>query len=354
MVRYAGVWLSLQSCVEPLSANYQVVINEAQVHLARELKVSPLIEIRDGGETAADHLNEKIVAAKAGLELHHRQLRQVVSPKIHLRHDGRDFIGVCEEPKPIDSGPIRWSQQQTVCFFSDGNASPLEGKLVSNTYADFPVVTFEFVIRNPQSMDHPGGNWDLGAKGSVIIEDLSVHFSLAEQSVGGCLSLDLRETGQTFQATQRLEVYQASSGGENWKSQNHLDRHGKVPLEFRGYKVSADGTEHSGLRAEPVLRSANKSFEAAIACRDFWQNFPKTLAADHETLRIGLFPAEATGGTELQGGEQKTHQFAFELKSPGGGVDHRGLPEPASYQAVASRLCSRRSVAIPDTAKHSK
>ena len=202
-------------------------------------------------------------------------------------------------------------------FFLLEAASPLEGELIANTYADFPVVTFEFSIRNPQAMDHPGGNWDLGAAGSIIIEDLSVDFSLADRSGDGRFSVDLRDTGQKVQAAQRLKIFQASSGGGNWKSQNHLDRYGKVPLEFRGYQVNADGDEHSGLRAEPVLRSAGESFEAAVACRDFWQNFPKVLKADNETLRIGLFPIEATGGTELQGGEQKTHQFAFELKAIG-------------------------------------
>ena len=291
------------------SSGYTVIVGAVGRVRTPQSRTNGLMEFCESENESA--------GGKTRLKLRHRELGQDVILNLRLRHDGQDYYGVCGVPQPVDSGPIRWSQRRTVRFFSDETTSPLEGELIVKTYADFPVMTFEFSIRNPQAMDHPGGNWDLGAAGSIIIEDLSAAFSLADRSDDGRFSVDLRDTGQTVQAAHRLKLFQASSGGENWKSQNHLDRYGKVPLEFRGYRVNADNAEHSGLRAEPVLRLAEESFEAAVACRDFWQNFPKVLEAENETLRIGLFPTEATGGTELQGGEQKTHQFAFELKSLG-------------------------------------
>ena len=53
-----------------------------------------------------------------------------------------------------------------------------------------------------------------------------------------------------------LEIYQDSSGGENWDSRNHVNREGRVPCSFRGYRVRAGGREESGLRASPAVAVA--------------------------------------------------------------------------------------------------
>ncbi len=246
--------------------------------------------------------------------LRHRLFNEIVALQIRLRHDSQSYLGVLESARTIDTGPIRWSQTWSVRFDASGKSSPLTGNLIANVYADLSTVTFEFAITNPLAMDHPGGNWDLGAAGSVIINDLSFHFSLPKAAQQKRLSAELRDSGQTLEASQQLRIFQASSGGENWNSHNHLDRHGRVPLEFRGYRANADGQELAGLRAEPLVAWKTSSAVYGIGYRDFWQNFPKVLAAEGDGLRIGLFPLETVGGHELQGGEQKTHEFAFEWR----------------------------------------
>ena len=40
----------------------------------------------------------------------------------------------------------------------------------------------------------------------------------------------------------------------------------------------------------------------------FWQNFPRVLAANRDHVTVGFFPAQAPDVHELQGGEQKTHE----------------------------------------------
>jgi hypothetical protein len=256
------------------------------------------------------------------IELRNVSISQSAFMQIHLRHDGLAFCGIPETPVSLESGPIRWSMQWSVRFETvelqpsdrTGQRSPLVGLLIASSYSDSSSVSFEFVVRNPQPMDHPGGNWDLGASGSVVIDELAVQFSLPDCSRNKRLSVDLLDTDQAIHASESLRVFQASSGGENWNSSNHMDCHGRVLLAFRGYKVDADGVEHSGLRAKPIVRFADEQVECSIGYQDFWQNFPKTISADSSGLKIGLFPAEVTGGTELQGGEQKTHQFAFEMQ----------------------------------------
>ncbi|WP_146596299.1 RIFT barrel domain-containing protein [Novipirellula galeiformis] len=249
------------------------------------------------------------------IRLAHRDLGTHASLEIKMTHENREFRAVVPSAKTIDSGPVRWAQQWELSFESGEHRSPLLANLIANSYAHDSVVTFELVVQNPQAMDHPGGNWDLGSEGSIVIDDLSVHFSFPEGERGTDLSLELGDVDTTITAQKQLSIFQASSGGENWNSSNHVDRNGSVPLEFRGYKVVADDELHSGLRAEPVLRCHNAAVQYSVAYRDFWQNFPSALSSDGNRLRVGLFPAEAKGGHELQGGEQKTFQFAFEMKS---------------------------------------
>ncbi len=45
----------------------------------------------------------------------------------------------------------------------------------------------------------------------------------------------------------------------------------------------------------------------------FWQNFPKSIEADSRSLRLGLFPKHIGYVHEIQGGEQKTHEFVIRI-----------------------------------------
>ena len=50
-----------------------------------------------------------------------------------------------------------------------------------------------------------------------------------------------------------FELYQDSSGGDNWRSTNHQNREGTVTLRFRGYRVREGTAERSGDRATPIV-----------------------------------------------------------------------------------------------------
>jgi len=239
-----------------------------------------------------------------------------VPVKIRFRtNEGQEFLGYVEKLKPIDQGPIRnsWSGQVT---FKDGlKKSALLGELTIHSFSGSGLLEFEFCIRNPQAMAHPGGNWDLGAKGSILIDELSIDVEFAENLSEDKFSMSLQPEpeGEHIAATMELRIFQASSGGENWNSRNHVDQHGNVPMAFRGYEINADGESHQGRRATPKISIETGGIRYSAAYRDFWQNFPKSLTANTKSLTIGLFPKEAGYPHELQGGEQKTHAFALEL-----------------------------------------
>jgi hypothetical protein len=245
-----------------------------------------------------------------------KQIATKVPLTIRLRiHEGGEFLGRVEKLKPIDHGPIRNSWSGQVTFKNAVTKSALLGELTIHAFSDSGLLEFEFCIRNPQAMDHPGGNWDLGAKGAILIDELSIDVVFAENPSEEKFSMSLQPEpeGERIAATKELRILQASSGGSNWNSHNHVDRHGNVPMPFCGYEIMADGNSHQGRRATPKVSIETGGIRYSAAYRDFWQNFPKSLTANTKSLTIGLFPKEASYPQELQGGEQKTHAFALEI-----------------------------------------
>ena len=114
-------------------------------------------------------------------------------------------------------------------------------------FAGLGTVRIELSITNPRAATHPGGQWDLGDPGSVLLRDLSVTFSRRVASPHVTASLDRSEPlvrshlrqGSGGQAL--FALYQDSSGGERWRHPNHVNRDGVVPTTFQGYRAWRDG-----------------------------------------------------------------------------------------------------------------
>jgi hypothetical protein len=174
-------------------------------------------------------------------------------------------------------------------------------------------IDFVCTITNPNPADHPGGNWDLGNKGSFYFHDLTLKLTLQGDSSRS--ELVVRETydGDLKRARDSIELFQASSGGQNWDSSNHIDRNRKIPMPFRGYRICLDGQESTDERAKPYVAVESEGITLAVACNRFWQNFPIAIRANGKTIEVGLLPKESGYEHELQGGEQKTFEFAAYL-----------------------------------------
>jgi hypothetical protein len=177
-------------------------------------------------------------------------------------------------------------------------------------FAGTGLVRVALTVHNPRRARHRGGLWDLGDAGSVLFRDLSLSLGLRGEGVAWTA-----EPGQPVRSTAAVEIYQDSSGGENWQSRNHVNREGRVPCSFRGYRVRAGGAEERGLRASPVVGSGG----VTAALPEFWQQFPKAIGVGGGALRVGLFPEEFADLHELQGGERKTHVVWLDFA--GGSLD---------------------------------
>jgi hypothetical protein len=180
-------------------------------------------------------------------------------------------------------------------------------------FAGLPTVRVLITLTNPERARHPGNFWDLGDPGSVLLKDVSVRL-VGRSSVSKIhYSAEIGAPGSTTEAP--FTVYQDSSGGEYWQSTNHLNRERRVPLTFRGYRISTAGREQTGHRATPIVRLEPGGI--GVTMPHFWENFPKALEAGESTLSIGLFPGQHADLHELQGGEQKTHECFMSFGADG-------------------------------------
>lgn len=171
------------------------------------------------------------------------------------------------------------------------------------------VIEVVLTTHNPKRARHPGGLWDLGDPGSVYFRELAVETRLPAQSVAKVTPQSIDKVPEFFHLPD-FNLYQDSSGGNNWQSRNHIDCNGKVSTQFCGYRLSnSSELLREGKRANPLVSIVHDCGQLDVAVPEFWQNFPTSVRKEGNTLTIGLFPKDAKNAYELQGGEQKTLRF---------------------------------------------
>jgi hypothetical protein len=235
-----------------------------------------------------------------------------LSPTCDLRiEDDKEqvFKPVIDRLDAEEIGPLRGVLRASGRMVCPGNEPIVDFVARLHFFAGSATVRFHLTFRNPRKASHPGGMWDLGNGGSVYVKDSAFSVSLARgelESVARCSS----EPSMPLETMSLpLELYQDSSGGENWQSHNHFNRNHVVPISFRGYRLRDGRNERSGLRATPIAALNRGDDALAVAVPHFWQNFPKAVEATADTLTLRLFPRQYADVCELQGGEQKTHVF---------------------------------------------
>jgi hypothetical protein len=250
--------------------------------------------------------------------------RNVLAPILQVEIDGKPILGaertqisltdargrirrpIIERCEIEANGPVR-ATMRLDGVFEGRRRDALRFATRLSFFAGLPLVRVDLTVHNPRRALHPGGLWDLGDPGSILFRDLSLQFELGGS---GFRRVDWTENiagSQQMTGATTFEIYQGSSGGENWSSRNHVNRHGEVPCRFRGYRVRRGGESTSGLRASPVVSVQGPTGTITAAIPEFWQQFPKAIDIEGGTLNLRLFPGQFGDPFELQGGEQKTH-----------------------------------------------
>lgn len=210
----------------------------------------------------------------------------------------------------LEPGPLRASMSLEGALVSHRGGRLIEVGATLDFHAASAMVRCDLTLANPRAAGHPGGLWTLGSEGSVYLEDVSLRLALPHGGDGESRVRCSTEPGAALRTLALpFELCQESSGGENWRSRCHVNRHGEVPHSLRGYRLRAGGTEEVGSRATPVVLLERGEALLGVAMARFWQNFPKAVEATDEGLVLRLFPAQYGDFHELQGGERKTHRF---------------------------------------------
>ncbi len=193
---------------------------------------------------------------------------------------------------------------------SASGESWLDASVRLQFHAGLGTVTAELDVTNPRAAKHPGGQWDLGDAGSVLIRDLSIEIQTDANRLADVWgSLDHGDA--MGPAGRRFAVYQDSSGGSNWQHISHANRDGRVPATFRGFRAMRDERLIEGLRATPLASIGGGTSRISVALPHFWQIFPKSIEADSRHCVVGMFPRVYGDLHELQGGERSTMSFAM-------------------------------------------
>lgn len=225
-----------------------------------------------------------------------------------LDQAGRTHVVRVQRVWVEDAGPLR-AAVGIAARSRDSSGAAVDITARIELFAGSAAARCVVTVRNPRRAQHAGGFWELGDAGSIYLRDVAAAFTLNKSTEPAEVRCS-PECGVPMSACAGpLEVYQDSSGGENWRSPNHRDRDGAVRRTIPGYRLRSSAGEHDGRRATPIMSVTRGSRVITVAMRQFWQNFPKALEATGDSIALRLFPKNAGELHELQGGEQKTHSF---------------------------------------------
>lgn len=220
--------------------------------------------------------------------------------------DGRGCAVTWEAPVVDEPGALRTAVRVPGTVRGAGFSLDVAARL--NFFAGSAAVRFEIAVLNPRRAAHPGGIWELGDPGSVLLREVALHLARPAEAPADRVSWSVEPGAAWNESAGGVEVHQESSGGENWKSRTHVNRLGDIPLRFCGYRGTADGAAFGGRRATPIVLTSGGGVVLGATVRHFWENFPKGMSATANGLTVALFPGDAADLHELQGGERKTHE----------------------------------------------
>ena len=206
------------------------------------------------------------------------------------------------------AGALRLALRLDGGLVGTGGHTWLDATVGLRFFAGLGSVAVDVQVTNPRAARHPGGTWDLGDAGSVLIRDLSIDLRTEAGDAADIWgSLDYGDHMEP--AGERFAVYQDSSGGSHWQHVNHVNRENRLPLTFRGFRAMRAGRFIEGLRATPIASIGGGSSRVTVALPRFWQLFPKSIEAEAGCCRVGMLPRVSGDLHELQGGERTTFSF---------------------------------------------
>lgn len=184
--------------------------------------------------------------------------------------------------------------------------SNIEWTLTTECFPQIQLKKIQINLANTSAMAIKNGLWDLGDPNSFEFLEFCGLYQLESASCIESKIELLKENLSLELLPQCEELFQASSGGENWNSLNHQNKSGEVTTPFRGFRWKGATSQGEGERANPIITLVTSEAKVQIALPQFWQKFPSKVKTSAKGIEISLFP-ELKFPHELQPGEQCTH-----------------------------------------------
>lgn len=185
-------------------------------------------------------------------------------------------------------------------------------------FAGSPAARIRVTLHNPRAATHAGGFWELGDPGSVLLARVALEVGRRNAERAEVIRASIERGAPIERLAAPARIHQESSGTPQWQSAVHVNRDGRVPLRYAGYRVEAGAARRDGTHATPLVIVGDAEHAVGVTSRLFWEVFPKAYAvAPDGTLAIELLP-EVGDLHELQGGERFTHELtiAFGVVDP--------------------------------------
>jgi hypothetical protein len=203
---------------------------------------------------------------------------------------GRTWPGVIGRVAIETDGPLR-----TVVRCDGEIGTGRDRRLVFTArlhfYAGSATARVVLTLLNPRAARHRDNYWELGDPASILLEDASVVLGVPQGSARESWC-SLEPGAPLCPVAQPVEIYQDSSGGERWQSRAHLNREGRVPNSFRGYRARFGDRVAMGLRAAPVVSLRAEDRDVSVAVPQFCQYFQKAIETTGYAVVLRLWPRQ--------------------------------------------------------------
>ena len=249
--------------------------------------------------------------------------------------------------KVLERGPLR-GVIQVKGSFGPTSAPAMEFTARYHFYAGSSRVKLFFTLENNdfggRTNTGNANNCNIGGTNCVFFDEMVLRLPFALGAKTARFGRGLTTAPRSWPLDARHELYQDSNGGARWNRYQNKRYHPRPNsyVTFKGYKIYLAGEESmSGDRPPGWFSVSDGKTAVSVAVRDFWQNFPKALAAEKDgTVEVGLFPGRYAGDFPFRSGEHKTHEvlLAFHptvVKPAESAWLSKGLDDPLRLEPTA-------------------
>jgi hypothetical protein len=169
-------------------------------------------------------------------------------------------------------------------------------------------------VHNPMPLIPDNDQWDLGNENSIELSQFGLKIALPE---GDFSVANTNDDRHPFKPFEQWSLVINNSGGENWSSKNHIDKHGVIPQKERGaVVVEVDNKQthtYTELRPSLAFNLSDEAQRFAINIDNMWEKFPLEVSVLHDQMDINFCETKTDSGIELQPGEIKFHSLSIDL-----------------------------------------